>query len=254
MGGSVTVESQLGQGSTFRFSVPLPLAPMPEEIAEPSLRDVRGYRGPRKQVLVADDNPTNVGLLVALLEPLGFDVRTARNGREVLQLAVERPPDLVLLDLVMPEMDGLEAARKMRELPQLNSTRIVGVSATVTSSERKQAFTAACDAFLGKPIQVRQLLKTMGRLLQLEWDVPAVDTAIPPDAASVAVTAVPPTGVLEMLRRAVERGEFGELERVLSEQAADAGYAGFRREIRRLAARYDDDGIAAYLDQLRKGA
>jgi signal transduction histidine kinase/DNA-binding response OmpR family regulator len=253
MGGVVTVESRSGQGSTFRLSVPLPPATPLEKVAELSPRQIRGYRGTRKQVLVADDNPTNVGLLVAILEPLGFEVLTARNGREALRQALERPPDLVLLDLVMPEMDGLETVRQMRQHTELDATRIVGVSASVTGSERKQAFTAACDGFLGKPIQVRELLQTIGRLLQLEWDIAPTDTTVVPAGnVSLTATAVPPPAVLAALRQTVERGEFGELERLLKEQAADAAYAGFCQQMRRLAARYDDEGIVAYLNRLGK--
>ncbi len=253
MGGSVTVESRPGQGSTFRFSVPLPPATLAEAVAEPTPRQICGYRGPRKHVLVADDNPTNVGLLVAILEPLDFKVFTARNGREALRQALERPPDLVLLDLVMPEMDGIETVRQMRQHKELDATRIVGVSATVTGSDRKRAFAATCDGFLGKPIQVRELLQTIGRLLQLEWNITPTDTTtVPAGDVSLTATAVPPPAVLEALRRTVERGEFGELERLLKEEAADAAYAGFCQQMRRLAARYDDEGIATYLDQLGK--
>jgi hypothetical protein len=68
----------------------------------------------------------------------------------------------------------------------------------------------------------------------------------------LTATAVPPPEVIATLRRTAERGEFGELERLLKEQAADAVYAGFCQQMRRLAARYDDEGIAAYLDQLGK--
>jgi CheY-like chemotaxis protein/anti-sigma regulatory factor (Ser/Thr protein kinase) len=250
MGGSVTVASQLGQGSTFRFSVPLPSAPLTEEVVTPTPQQIRGYRGARKNVLVADDNPTNVGLLVAILEPLGFGVRTARNGREALRQALERPPDLVLLDLVMPEMDGVETVRQMRQHKELNATRIVGVSATVTGSERKRAFAAVCDGFLGKPIQVSELLQTIGRLLQLEWDLAV--PALPTESGSGRATTVPPPTVLADLRRIVERGEFGELERLLKEQVTDGVYADFCQQMRRLAARYDDEGIVAYLDQLEK--
>jgi signal transduction histidine kinase/ligand-binding sensor domain-containing protein/DNA-binding response OmpR family regulator len=252
MGGSVTVESRPGHGSTFRFSARLPVATLTEEVMAPSLRGIRGYRGPRQQVLVADDNPANVGLLVAILEPLGFDVKAARNGRDALRQSLEGPPALVLLDLVMPEMDGLEAARKMRQLPELKATRIIGVSATVTSGERKQAFAAACDGFLGKPIQIPELLQMIGRLLELEWEFASAGASAETGGGSERATVVPPPAVLEALRRTVERGEFGELERVLNEQAADAAYAGFRQQLRRLAARYDDDGIVAHLNQIQK--
>jgi CheY-like chemotaxis protein len=251
MDGDVTVESSLGKGSTFRFSVPLPSATPVEQIAEPTPQEICGYRGVRKLVLAVDDNATNVGLLVDFLEPLGFEVRTARNGRKALRSALERPPDLVLLDLVMPEMDGIATAQAMRQHKELEATRIVGVSATVTGSERKLAFVSACDGFLGKPVKKGELLQTIGRLLQLEWDtVPAAAAAVSSEESTA--TAVPPPKVLETLRRTVERGEFGELELLLKEQEKDPAYAGFCRQIRQFAVRYADDEIAAYLEQLRK--
>jgi signal transduction histidine kinase/DNA-binding NarL/FixJ family response regulator len=252
MGGTMSVESQPGRGSTFHFSLPLPSTEPVETAVRPTLRGIRGYHGERKRVLVVDDNPTNAGLLLAILEPLGFEVRTAANGREALQQVQECAPDLVLLDLVMPEMDGLETARQMRRLAELNGTRIVGVSATVTGSERKQVFVSACDGFLSKPVQIGQLMQTMERLLQLEWIFAPTDTGTEAADENPPVTAVPPPEVLARLRRTSERGEFGELERQLKEHAGDTCYAGFCRQIRQLAARYDDEGIAAFFDGLEK--
>ncbi len=249
MGGNVTVESQFGQGSTFRFFAPLSAATSVEQVAESNWGKICGYRGERKRVLVVDDNPTNAGLLKDLLEPLGFEVQTAWNGWDAVQLALEQPPDLVLLDLVMPEMDGVETARKMRQHTELDGIRIVGVSATVTDSERKKAFTAACDGFLGKPVQIAELLPTIGRLLQIEWDVALPDVCETDETVNFGENAVPPPEMLKILRQTVERGEFWKLECQLGELAKDAAYGAFCQQIQKLAMYYDDDGIVAYLDQ-----
>lgn len=252
MGGTMSVESQEGQGSVFRFSLPLPPTEPISANEEPTLQDIRGYGGPRKLVLVVDDNPTNSGLLAAVLEPLGFEVQMAINGREALQQALARPPHLVLLDLVMPLMDGLETARQMRQRPEMNGTRIVGISATVTGSQRKQDFVKICDGFLGKPVQIGELLQTIGRLLQIEWERLLPEEGGGEQAVELEVTAVPAPEVLAELHRVVQRGEFGELERLLKEKANEVGCAGFCQKIRRLAARYDEEGILEFIDQFRK--
>lgn len=251
MGGGASAESQLGEGSTFRFWAPLSASAAAEPLAKPTHENIRGYRGPRKRVLVVDDTPANAQLLVDILQPLGFETTTAHGGREALRQAQEQPPDLVLLDLVMPEMDGIETARAMREHPQLKAMPIIGVSATVTASGRKRAFAALCDGFLSKPIRVGELLQMLGRLLQLEWDIASPDAAVPAGDASLTAT-VPPPEVLETLRRTVQRGEFGELERLLKEHVPDTAHSAFCQRIRRLAASYDDDGIVGYIDELGK--
>lgn len=170
MGGTVTAASRVGQGSTFCFTASLPPTPACEPADAPVEQKICGYRGVRKHLLVVDDNPVNAVLLSDILVPLGFEIQTAGSGREALRLALESPPDLVLLDLVMPGLDGVETATELRHHAQLGAMPIVGISATVTDNERKQAFSDACDAFLGKPVQLDQLLQTIGQLLGLEWE------------------------------------------------------------------------------------
>ena len=109
---------------------------------------------------------------------------------------------------------------------------------------------AACDSFLGKPVQIGELLQTLERLLQLKWDRDPSDTGVVGNGEPLPVTAVPLPEVLASLRRTIERGEFGKLERLLRERASDASYAGFCAQIRQLAARFDDEGIAAFLNQV----
>lgn len=169
MGGTLTVTSQVGRGSVFRLAIPL-AATAPRAPATTLLEQaICGYLGERQNVLIVDDNPTNVALLADMLQPLGFAVRTATSGEEALRLALEAPPHLVLLDLVMPGLDGVETARELRRQSVLAGLRIIGVSATVTDSERRQAFAELCDAFVTKPVMLGALLEAIGRLLDLEW-------------------------------------------------------------------------------------
>jgi CheY-like chemotaxis protein len=90
---------------------------------------------------------------------------TAQNGQEALQLVSEQRPDLVVLDLVMPEMDGLEFATRLRQNNDFAATKIIGASATVTDGARKDAFMAACDDFVTKPIRIDLLLEKISLLL-----------------------------------------------------------------------------------------
>lgn len=182
MGGNVTATSSPGLGSVFHFHALLPAALTSETATAPIHQKICGYLGPRQHVLVVDDNPINVMLLSDILVPLGFEVRTGSSGREAIRLAQESLPDLLFLDLVMPDQDGMETAHELRRHTELNAMRIVGVSATVTDGERKQAFAEACDAFLGKPVQLEVLLKTIGGLLSLEWQMADQPTPIQPAA------------------------------------------------------------------------
>ncbi|MFL6699971.1 MAG: two-component regulator propeller domain-containing protein [Vitreoscilla sp.] len=251
MGGEVDVKSRPGHGSTFRFSVPVPSVVAGEQFARPTGHDIRGYTGERRRVLVVDDNPVNATLLADLLNPLGFQVRTAASGSQALAMALAEPPHLVLQDLVMPEHDGLDTLREMRRHRQLDATRIIGVSASITGSERRHAFVAECDGFLNKPVQVPEMLQMIGRSLGIEWE------RDPPESAGQAAGSsdlgpaeLPPSDLLHELRRIANRGAFGELELLLKQHAQDPVYAAFCRNVRRLAVRYDDDGIVAYLDLL----
>ncbi|WP_254277127.1 PAS domain S-box protein [Halomonas sp. 3H] len=173
MGGKLSLSSQPGQGSRFTFSLPL-------EISEAPLRHppgAKGYDLPRlggKKVLLAEDNPINQALTRRLLEDLGVEVSVVDNGREAVDSLRQHGVDLVLMDLQMPVMDGLEAARRIR---QDNATLpIIALSAAVLSEERQQALGAGMNEHLAKPVQPRQLTATL-----LHWLTD--DDASPPAAA-----------------------------------------------------------------------
>jgi CheY-like chemotaxis protein len=254
MQGKVDVESRPGKGSTFRVELPLPEAEDQVTMEEPK-DTITGYQGNRKKVLVVDDNITNASLLVSILAPLGFEVVTAENGRVAVQQALSNPPDLVLLDLVMLEMDGLDTIHEMRCHPSLAQTKIIGISATVTDSERKNAFVAACDGFVAKPVHVEILLNTIHEKIKIVWEL--APSAGRPDVSGdvnehKVPEMVPQENILVMLQQAVDEGDFGALEQILMDLLkTDPSCTAFCRHIRQYAARYDEEGISGYLDKIR---
>ncbi|HWW70694.1 MAG TPA: response regulator, partial [Duganella sp.] len=128
-----------------------------------------GYLGPRKTLLVVDDVATNRALLRDLLGALGFRILEADNGVSALRQAKIEPPDLVLMDMVMPDMDGIEATRRLRAEPGSANTPVLIISASSTQEEGLRAIAAGADAFLGKPIDEQALLGEIGARLKLQW-------------------------------------------------------------------------------------
>jgi CheY-like chemotaxis protein len=171
MGGEIFVTSVLGQGSLFRLKLLLAEVPRPDLAAAAEAR-IRGYLGRQRTLLTVDDDPVHRDLLHAILTPLGFALFEASDGRAALALAAECKPDLVLLDISMPGMDGWAVAR---ELCQAGPERPAVVIVSAGAAEPERAMRELHDDFLAKPIGIPQLLSTIARLLRIEWvrDAPA---------------------------------------------------------------------------------
>ncbi|KQY27667.1 hypothetical protein ASD38_17350 [Caulobacter sp. Root487D2Y] len=196
MGATIQVQSRLGQGACFWFEVRLPLAQALDADGAPALADIRGYAGARRRLLVVDDNPDNRDLLRDLLLPLGFTIETAGDGREAVRVAQAVRPDLILMDLKMPVMDGHEATRLMRLIEPLKDAPIIAVSANNAEEARASARLAGADDFVAKPIDNGELLCAIGRALDLRWVV-----ADAPEAqAEVEAEAGPAAGPARRLR------------------------------------------------------
>ena len=106
-------------------------------------------------ILVVEDNERNLKLLRDVLEYAGFDVRAARTAEDGISLAVSEPPDLVLMDLQLPGMDGMEALRRLRESPRTADIPVVAVTAQAMKHDRERALEAGFDGYIEKPISVR---------------------------------------------------------------------------------------------------
>lgn len=169
MGGKLEVESTVNIGSTFSFEIEL------AEISHFAIpvavdrRTVIGYVGDRQRILIVDDKTENRMVLNDLLKPLGFIVAEAINGYDCIAQAQMFEPDLILLDMVMPEIDGHETTRRLRQISMFEKTAIVMVSASAFNQDRSLSIEAGCNDFIAKPVEPDALFQTMRSLLNLEW-------------------------------------------------------------------------------------
>ncbi|HEU0200051.1 MAG TPA: response regulator [Burkholderiaceae bacterium] len=164
MGSDIQVKSEQSGGSQFRFDIRLALA---QKRAAPDMNDqmVIGYEGPAKKVLIVDDVPQNRQLLIEMLRPLGFETAEARNGQEGVERALALMPDIILMDNVMPVMDGLQATRELRQLPALKDIPVIAISASASRADEEAAFAAGASGFLAKPFRATHLFALLQRQL-----------------------------------------------------------------------------------------
>jgi CheY-like chemotaxis protein len=163
MGGTMSAESAgPGRGSTFRFSVRAPEAIAPQASkGNPALDPGLAERHPLR-ILLAEDNLVNQKLAIRLLAQMGYRADLARNGVEAVEAIERQPYDLVLMDVLMPEMDGLEAARRIVERwPAGRRPRIVAMTANASQSDREMCLAAGMDDYVTKPIRVEALVDAL---------------------------------------------------------------------------------------------
>jgi signal transduction histidine kinase/DNA-binding NarL/FixJ family response regulator len=250
MQGRLNVASRLGEGSTF--SVELDFLTVAEGGSEVvGSRQIVGYEGARLRVLIVDNDAISGQVLARLLESVGFRTIMTSSGAAALTIAERERPDLIVTDLAMPGMSGLEMTESLRRNERLERVPILAVSASASAFTREEALGAGCDVFLAKPVHADELFTSIGALLRLRFEYSESVVQAPPtrDVGPVHVDA---RHVSELLDLAMQ-GDVKELI-AKAEQAAraDPGGVTVYAEVGRLARAFDMRGVRRLLQGLRE--
>lgn len=256
MGGSVGVESILGKGSIFRIDIALPVVAVKEKTVVRQEAEIIGYQGAIKTVLVVDDKTENRQLIRDMLEPLGFEIRMAENGRKAIEKALEKRPDLVLLDLVMPVMTGIEAVQEIRTTAGLEDLVVIAMSASVLPDEERQSLVVGCNAFLQKPVDMNELLARVEKFLLLTWiydHQKLVDSSveqITEQHVENHALVSPPLVKLQQLRELARTGNMRDIQSwAVNLQETDRKYQSFARHIDSLAEAFKEKELTKFVKE-----
>ena len=246
MGGEITVASRVGAGSTFRLRLMLSPVRVPSQEAGEQAR-ITGYAGRRRLIVVVDDDPEHRELMREILVPLGFELMTAPDGATCLDLVEGCEPDLFMLDLAMPGMNGWELAARLRDSGHGSAATMI-MSANVHEISPVREDGLSRERLMAKPFDLRALLAEIGRLLALDW---TYDVARPAPPGPSAPVTPPSRREVEELIRLGQIGYVRGIEAKLTEIGQTAEQAGFVREMRGLIAAYDFRRYLAVLEDMR---
>ena len=243
MNSELFLGSKVGKGSCFWFNLDL------EEISNSSDLSITTPFETQKiptlttpcKVLVVDDNQDNRFLLVQYLTPLGFTIAEADNGKSGMAIAEKFQPDAILLDLLMPVMDGREMSDRLARHPQLKQAIVLIVSANIQSIRNSSNIN--CDGFLAKPVNLDRLLDLLEQKLQLDWEI----APIKPNSQTKVELSDVVSPSQEKLMDLLELVNFGRMTELLEQmdflEQADSQYTDFARQIRQLAENCQQDKL-----------
>lgn len=252
MGGEIDVQSTVGRGTVFRFHIRLRRAQGGAKAHGSSSASLSVCsEGSSCRVLIVDDKDANRLLIRDMLVPAGFEFREAADGAAAVELFQSWKPDLILMDLRMPGMDGCEAIRRVRSLPGGESVKLVANSASAFDKDRETALVAGADLFLHKPIEYESLSGAILQLLQEKVAFAEKAVECPPEMASGGVGISVPAEWIAEMRHSVQAADFEQVERLV-ERIAEA-HPGLAAQLSAMAERFSGPEILKLLDAMVRG-
>jgi CheY-like chemotaxis protein len=255
MGGDLTVTSSPGQGSIFRFEIPIGRGNAGVALKRTVPRRVAAMRIAQEvpKILVVDDQFENRDWLMKLLTSIGFSVRGAENGEAAIRSWEEWNPGLILMDVHMPVLDGLEATRRIKADPRGKETAIVVLTASAMDEDRRTVSQSGADDFLSKPCREEELLEKLSALLGIAYDYEEIEGAEGQSLAGANVLSAERLGKLPPeLVKDLHSATLSGTKRLMDElilQVRGAGDAESAQGLQELADKYDYDALTRLLEE-----
>ncbi|PCJ31174.1 MAG: hybrid sensor histidine kinase/response regulator [Gammaproteobacteria bacterium] len=247
MGGEINVESQEGIGTLFKVRLFLPAVIVEEELLAMTMNIPLGYKGGKKKILVVDNEPVDRELVANILEPLGFEVKQAASGAECLQLYPQFQPDIIFMDLAMPEMDGWETIHLIRNVHR-SEVKIGIISANAFDKNSENSSGILDRDFIVKPLNILELINWIGDRLNLEWLEPktVADAEVLPRNGDYSV---PSNTVLNELLEMIDMGYIVGVRKLLTKlEQHDSDYPQFIADVRRMADNFELESMKLFIE------
>jgi PAS domain S-box-containing protein len=252
MGSTIQVQSEINVGSIFWFDVNISQA---DEWVKTSQIDDRGQiigiKDRQPKIVVVDDKWANRSVISNLLSPIGFEVSEANDGQQGWEKILEVQPDLIVTDLLMPELDGFELIKRVRESENFKDLIIIVSSASVFETDQYRSLEAGANAFIAKPVQATELLQNLQQYLELEWVYEANEAPLAIGSDTNELIS-PPATSMEILYELAMKGNFREIvqQAVLLEQI-DPKYIPFAKRLHQMAKDFQDEEILTFIQSYK---
>jgi len=252
MGSTIQVQSEINVGSIFWFDANISQA---DEWVKTSQIDhqgqIIGIKDRQPKIVVIDDKWANRSVLSNLLSPIGFEVSEANDGQEGWEKILEVQPDLIITDLLMPEVDGFELIKRVRESENFKDLIIIVSSASVFETDQYRSLEAGANTFIAKPVQATELLQKLQQYLDLEWVYEANEAPLAIGSDTNELIS-PPATSMEILYELAMKGNFREIvkQAVLLEES-DPKYIPFAKRLHQMAKDFQDEEILRFIQSYK---
>ncbi|MEG3956952.1 PAS domain S-box protein [Microcoleus sp. herbarium2] len=252
MGSTIQVQSEMNVGSIFWFDANISQA---DEWVKTSQIDhqgqIIGIKDRQPKIVVIDDKWANRSVISNLLSPIGFEVSEANDGQQGWEKILEVQPDLIVTDLLMPEVDGFELIKRVRASENFKDLIIIVSSASVFETDQYRSLEAGANAFIAKPVQANELLQKLQEYLELEWVYEANEAPLAIGSDTNDLIS-PPATSMEILYELAMKGNFREIvkQAVLLEQI-DPKYIPFAKRLHQMAKDFQDEEILRFIQSYK---